>query len=198
MDTLQWVLKNRPPSSRVGEILHRHAGKKLIVLTTHRRESFGSIMENNLRALAQFVGSNSDSVVLFPVHPNPNVRNATREVLGDVSGFEIIDPMDYPDFIHLLASSWLIVSDSGGIQEEAPSLGKRLIVLRRNTERPEVVDAGIAKLIGDNPQLLIETLRTADSDLEWSRAAATEQNLYGSGDAAARITDAIEMVFVNS
>lgn len=198
VDSLQWILENHPPSARIKELLRRHAGKKLIVLTTHRRESFGRTMENNLRAIADFVASNSDIIVLFPVHPNPNVRNATREVLGNARGFDIIDPMDYSDFIHLLSSAWLIVSDSGGIQEEAPCLGKRLIVLRSNTERPEVVDAGIAKLIGDNPQRLTETLQTADNDPEWSRAALGAQSLYGSGDAGYRIIRALETVFVKS
>ena len=133
--------------------------------------------------------------MLFPVHPNPNVRNATREILADAKGFEIIDPLDYPDFIHLLSAAWLIVSDSGGIQEEAPSLGKRLIVLRRNTERPEVVETGVGKLIGDNPQLLKETLQSAASDTVWSDAANTKQDLYGTGDAAEQIVNALAMVF---
>lgn len=195
VDALHWILENRSPSASITEIIKRHSGKKLIVLTTHRRESFGAAMNDNLRALAEFVESNADCVVLFPVHPNPNVRKATREILGNASGFEIIDPLDYPDFIHLLSAAWLIVSDSGGIQEEAPSLGKRLIVLRRNTERPEVVDAGVGKLIGDNPRLLKETLQNVESDIGWSDAADAKQNLYGSGDAADQIVEALATIF---
>jgi len=195
VDALHWILANRSPSASITEIIKRHSGKKLIVLTTHRRESFGAAMKGNLRAIAEFVESNTDCVVLFPVHPNPNVRNATREILADAKGFEIIDPLDYPDFIHLLSAAWLIVSDSGGIQEEAPSLGKRLIVLRRNTERPEVVETGVGKLIGDNPQLLKETLQSAASDTVWSDAANTKQDLYGTGDAAEQIVNALAMVF---
>lgn len=194
VDALQWILKNQRPSEFVTELIKAHAGKRFIVLTTHRRESFGKTMIENLRALARFVNAAGDCVVIFPVHPNPNVRKATREALLGAVGFEIIDPLNYADFIHLLSASWLIVSDSGGVQEEAPSLGKRLIVLRRNTERPEVVQAGIAKLIGDDPKLLVETLKSADSDIKWISAASTKQELYGSGDAAQRIVDVIQKV----
>ncbi len=176
------------------ELIKAHAGKKLIVLTTHRRESFGKTMVENLRALARFVKATSNCVVIFPVHPNPSVRKATKEALLGATGFEIIDSLNYADFIHLLSASWLIISDSGGVQEEAPSLGKRLIVLRRNTERPEVVRSGIAKLIGDNPQLLVETLKSADSDIGWISAASTKQELFGSGNAAQKIIDVIQRV----
>ena len=194
VDALQWILKNQRPSQYVTELIKAHAGKKLIVLTTHRRESFGKTMVDNLRALARFVNATSDCVVIFPVHPNPNVRKATKEALSGAAGFEIIDSLNYADFIHLLSASWLIVSDSGGVQEEAPSLGKRLIVLRRSTERPEVVQSGIGKLIGDNPQLLLETLKSADSDVDWISAASTKQDLYGSGKAAQKIVDVIQRV----
>lgn len=194
VDALQWILRNQRPSEFVTELIKAHAGKRLIVLTTHRRESFGKTMIDNLRALARFVKANSDCVVIFPVHPNPSVRKATEEALSGATGFEIVDSLNYADFIHLLSASWLIVSDSGGVQEEAPSLGKRLIVLRRNTERPEVVRSGIAKLIGDNPQLLEDTLKSADSDIEWISAAGAKQELFGSGDAAQKITDVIQRV----
>jgi len=194
VDALQWILKNRRPSEFVTELIKAHAGKKLIVLTTHRRESFGKTMVENLRALARFVEATSNCVVIFPVHPNPSVRKATKEALSGAAGFEMIDSLNYPDFIHLLSASWLIISDSGGVQEEAPSLGKRLIVLRRNTERPEVVRAGIAKLIGDNPELLVETLKSADSDVDWISAASTKQDLFGTGDAAQKIVDVIQRV----
>lgn len=194
VDALRWINENHSPSRTISEIVSRHSGKKIIVLTTHRRESFGAVMRENLRALAEFVEDDGDSVVLFPVHPNPNVRKATHDVLDGATGFEIIDPLDYADFIYLLSAAWLIVSDSGGIQEEAPSLGKRLIVLRRNTERPEVVEAGVAKLIGDNPRLLKETLQNVDTDKGWSDAATAKKDLYGSGDAADRIVEAIVSV----
>ena len=194
---MHWILENRSPSANISEVIKRHSGKKLIVLTTHRRESFGTAMKENLRALAGFMEGRHDSIVIFPVHPNPNVRKVTHDVLDGAGGFEIIDPLDYADFIHLLSAAWLIVSDSGGIQEEAPGLGKRLIVLRRNTERPEVVHAGVAKLIGDNPVLLKETLESADNDLEWSDAAAAKQDLYGTGDAADQIVEALAAIFAN-
>lgn len=194
VDALRWILRNQQPAQFVTELIKAHAGKKLIVLTTHRRESFGKTMVDNLRALARFVKANGDCVVIFPMHPNPSVRKAVEEALSGATGFEIIDSLDYADFVRLLSASWLIVSDSGGVQEEAPSLGKRLIVLRRNTERPEVVQSGIAKLIGDNPQLLEETLKSADSDIDWIAAASAKQELFGSGDAAQKIVSVIQTV----
>jgi UDP-N-acetylglucosamine 2-epimerase (non-hydrolysing) len=191
VDALHWILEKQRPSESVAQLVESHAGKKIIVLTTHRRESFGTVMIENLRALARFVGAHPNCVVVFPVHPNPNVRKAVDEALSGASGIEIVDPLDYADFIHLLSAAWMIVSDSGGVQEEAPSLGKRLIVLRRNTERPEVVQAGIAKLIGDDPLLLENTLKSADSDSSWITAAGAKRQLFGSGDAAQRIVQII-------
>jgi len=191
VDALQSILENQRPSTSVAQLVATHAGKKIIVLTTHRRESFGKVMIENLRALARFVAARPDCVVVFPVHPNPNVRRAVDEALSGASGIEIVDPLDYADFIHLLSAAWMIVSDSGGVQEEAPSLGKRLIVLRRNTERPEVVQAGIAKLIGDDPVLLENTLKSADSDEYWMAAARAKRQLFGSGQAAQRIVEII-------
>jgi UDP-N-acetylglucosamine 2-epimerase (non-hydrolysing) len=195
VDALNWIRDNRSPSDAVTEIISRHSGKKIIVLTTHRRESFGVAMKDNFRALVEFVNSNMDHVVLFPIHPNPNVRDAAAEVLMDARGIETLDPLDYTDFVHLLSAAWLIVSDSGGIQEEAPSLGKRLIVLRRNTERPEVVEAGVGKLIGDNPRLLKATLQNAANDQAWSDAVEAKQALYGSGNAAEQIVRALGSIF---
>ena len=198
VDALNWIRENRSPSDAVTEIIRKHSGKKIIVLTTHRRESFGTAMKDNLRALVEFVNSSTDYVVLFPIHPNPNVRAAAAEVLEGARGIETLDPLDYTDFVHLLSAASLIVSDSGGIQEEAPSLGKRLIVLRRNTERPEVVEAGVGKLIGDNPRLLKATLQNAANDQAWSDAAGAKQALYGTGDAAEQIVKALGSIFGDS
>lgn len=192
VDSLHWILENRSPSAKIQELLEKYEDGRIVVLTTHRRENFGQVMSDNLRCIAQFAAENPDTVVVFPVHPNPNVRAATKQVLEGARGFEIIDPLDYSDFIHLLSKSWLIVSDSGGVQEEAPSLGKRLIVLRTSTERPEVVDAGIAKLIGDDPKKLGQVLRTADEDSDWLSASEGKNSLFGSGDSALKIRDVLQ------
>jgi UDP-N-acetylglucosamine 2-epimerase (non-hydrolysing) len=191
VDALEWILANRSPSQGVHRLLQELSDQRIIVLTTHRRESFGKAMRDNLQILADFVTSNRGYTVVFPVHPNPNVRAVAEQVLTGTEGVRMIDPLDYPDFIHLLSQCWLIVSDSGGVQEEAPSLGKRLIVLRRSTERPEVVDAGIARLVGDDPPLLRRTLESAIDDEQWTEVAGRKLGLYGSGDAAARIVEVL-------
>lgn len=191
VDALRWILANREPSGKVKELLRIHADKKIIVLTTHRRESFGRVMMENMKCLGEFVQENPDHLVIFPMHPNPRVRDATAEAFNAPTRVELIDPLNYEDFIHLLSNSWLIVSDSGGIQEEAPSLGKRLIVLRRSTERPEVVESGVARLIGDNPALLRESLDSAESDREWAELASRANDLFGDGQASLRIAEVL-------
>jgi UDP-N-acetylglucosamine 2-epimerase (non-hydrolysing) len=192
VDALRWILANKQPSQTVRELIERHAKKKIIVLTTHRRESFGQAMRDNLKVISQFVTQHREFVVVFPAHPNPNVQSITHEVFDGVDRIEVIEPLGYPDFIHLLSSCWMIVSDSGGVQEEAPSLGKRVIVLRRNTERPEAVEAGVARLVGDNPVLLKETLEAARSGDGWVDAPSDKQDLFGAGDAAMQICKVLE------
>lgn len=191
VDALHWILKNEQPSQTLSDLVSKHSDKKLITLTTHRRESFGETMLSNLRALTDYVQSDQDALIVFPVHPNPNVRRAAKEALDGANRIEIIDPLGYADFIHLLRRSWLIVSDSGGVQEEAPALAKRLIVLRQSTERPEVVACGVAKLIGNDPKQLKETLMNADNDADWTKAAEGNRDLYGTGDAGEKIVTAI-------
>ena len=120
VDSLQFILKNNQPSARAAELLQLAAGKKLIVLTTHRRESFGRVMRDHMRALRDFVRQNEDVAAVFAVHPNPNVRAVAEAELGGQERFHLVEPLNYPDFLHLLQHAWLLVSDSGGIQEEAP------------------------------------------------------------------------------
>jgi len=164
---------------------------RLLVLTTHRRESFGEVMAGNLRVLRDFVASHGDVALAFPVHPNPNVSEPTRAILGDTPRVHLLDPLPYAEFIHLLSRAWLIVSDSGGVQEEAPSVGKALLVLRRNTERPEAIDAGVARLVGGRPQRLAEMLEELHADDAWIRRVGEIPNPFGRGDAGARIADAV-------
>jgi len=167
------------------------AGYKVIVLTTHRRENFGSYMERSLQILHDFVVANSQFVLVFPVHPNPAVREAVGSALGVHPRIFLIDPLGYEDFIDLCRSAWLLVSDSGGIQEEAATLGTRLLILRSLTERPEAVDCGVARLIGPNPDQLRNELTLAMSGEGWIQQAAQAVNPFGNGSSGRVIADLV-------
>jgi UDP-N-acetylglucosamine 2-epimerase (non-hydrolysing) len=180
------------PSDAFEEWIAPLATGRLIVLTTHRRESFGEVMTGNLEVLRRFVEAHEDVSLAFPVHPNPNVSEPTRAVLGDVARIHLLAPLGYDEFVELLARAWLVVSDSGGIQEEAPSLGKALLVLRENTERPEAIEAGVARLVGGRPERLAEMLDALYADDSWIQQVREIDNPFGRGDAAIRIADAIE------
>ena len=195
VDTLQYILKNLTPAEKIAELLKETKGLKRILLTTHRRESFGERMTGNLKVLRDFVEKRRDVCLLFPVHPNPNVRDATREILAGRERIYLLDPLGYEDFIALMKAVWLIVSDSGGIQEEAPSLGKPLLVLRENTERPEAIRAGVAKLVGGNPQTLERLLEENYSIDTWIKSVKEVANPFGDGRAAKRIVKIIEEKF---
>jgi UDP-N-acetylglucosamine 2-epimerase (non-hydrolysing) len=166
-------------------------GMKRLVLTLHRRENFGERLTGNLRALRSFVERHADVALIFPVHPNPAVRAPVKAVLSGHGRIHLLEPLDYLDFIGLLSSAWLIVSDSGGIQEEAPSLGKPLLVLRENTERPEAIASGIARLVGAEPAALGRALDNVYENPDWVQSAAAIENPFGRGDSGRRIVDAI-------
>jgi UDP-N-acetylglucosamine 2-epimerase (non-hydrolysing) len=186
VDSLNGIL-DRPHGDDLGEILAQTSGFRRLVLTTHRRESLGDVMRTNLEVLLQFVEAREDIVLIFPVHPNPSVVDAASQVLSDHPRIHLIDPLDYADFIHLLSEAWLIVSDSGGVQEEAPTLGKPVLVIRENTERPEAVEAGFSRLVGGNPQTLADMLEEADSQESWITLISATENPFGHGDSGERI-----------
>jgi len=165
---------------------------RLLVLTTHRRESFGPRMRRNLEVLRDFVARHEDVALAFPVHPNPRVREPSEAVLAGAPRIHLLEPLGYPEFVALLGRAWLLVSDSGGIQEEAPTLGKALLVLRENTERPEAVSAGVARLVGDSPETLAAHLEALHQDDRWIRGVVGIPNPFGQGDAGPRIAGAIE------
>lgn len=195
VDSLRFILKNLKPSRQIEELLEKTAGKKKILLTTHRRESFGAAMGENLKVLRDFVESRNDVCLFFPVHPNPNVRKVTKEILSKSDCVFLLEPLDYNDFITLMKSAWLIVSDSGGVQEEAPSLGKPLLILRENTERPEAISAGVAKLVGGNPRKLKLMLEKNYAVESWIKSVKEVANPFGDGKAASRIVKIIEESF---
>jgi UDP-N-acetylglucosamine 2-epimerase (non-hydrolysing) len=195
VDTLRFILKNLTPDDKINALIEETRGLKRILLTTHRRESFGASMSGNLQILREFVEKRKDVCLFFPVHPNPNVRAVTNEILAEKERIYLLEPLGYQDFIALMKSVWLIVSDSGGIQEEAPSLGKPLFVLRENTERPEAISAGVAKLVGGNPPTLKRMLDENYSIDTWIKSVKEISNPFGDGHAAQRIVRIIEEKF---
>jgi UDP-N-acetylglucosamine 2-epimerase (non-hydrolysing) len=195
VDSLQFILKNLAPSAPVAALIEQTKGLKRILLTTHRRESFGETMSGNLKVLREFVEKRKNVCLIFPVHPNPNVRAATEEILAGRERVFLLEPLDYTDFVALMKKSWLIVSDSGGVQEEAPSLGKPLFILRENTERPEAVEAKIAKLVGGNPKFLQRMLEENYAIETWINSVREIKNPFGDGRAAKKIVEILEKEF---
>jgi UDP-N-acetylglucosamine 2-epimerase (non-hydrolysing) len=191
VDALHHSRAHDHPSDGVARLLSE-LPERLVVLTTHRRESFGETMRGNLEVLRDFAQSHDDVAVAFPVHPNPQVSEPTQEILGGLERIHLLEPLGYADFIALLSAAWLIVSDSGGVQEEAPTLGKALLVLRENTERPEALDSGVARLVGGAPETLASMLDELYADDSWIRKVREIRNPFGAGDAGKRIADAIE------
>lgn len=196
VDALGEISKMQPDDEPLLTVLGSTSGLKRIVLTTHRRENFGEVMSGYLTELRGFVEENPDTCLLFPMHPNPNVRRATQEILGQIERVFLLDPLDYKNFVALMRSAWVIVSDSGGVQEEAPSLGKPLLVIRNTTERPEAISSGVAKLVGTEPGALAKHLRECSVGGKWVDSVASVPNPFGDGMASKRIVDALESVLV--
>ncbi|KXK00901.1 MAG: UDP-N-acetylglucosamine 2-epimerase [Acidobacteria bacterium OLB17] len=195
VDSLAKMLKTLSVSDPITDLLEATAGQKRILLTTHRRESFGDAMGKNLETLARFIDRHADTTLIFPVHPNPNVRKAADAILGGRERIHLLEPLDYSDFLALMKASWLVVSDSGGVQEEAPSLGKPLFVLRENTERPEGIAAGVSKLAAGGHTVLEHLLEENYADPEWIDSVREIPNPFGDGNASKKIVDAIETHF---
>lgn len=195
VDGLKGLIRNLRPSEKIRRLLDETEGQKRLLVTTHRRESFGDAMTHNLKAIRDFVKRNSDVSMFFPVHPNPNVRRVASELLGARDRIHLLGPLDYPDFLALMKSAWLVVSDSGGVQEEAPSLGRPLLVIRENTERPEAIEAGVAKLVGNSNGSLSKMLAENYADDRWTRSVTQIANPFGDGKASERIVRLIDQRF---
>ncbi|MBB1335484.1 MULTISPECIES: non-hydrolyzing UDP-N-acetylglucosamine 2-epimerase [unclassified Pseudoalteromonas] len=163
--------------------------KKLILVTGHRRESFGGGFERICEALAQTAKEHPDTQILYPVHLNPNVQEPVNRILKDVDNVFLIEPQQYLPFVYLMNRSHIILTDSGGIQEEAPSLGKPVLVMRDTTERPEAVDAGTVKLVGTDVVKITSALNELLTDEAAYRAMSRAHNPYGDGQACQRICD---------
>ncbi|EHI9239506.1 UDP-N-acetylglucosamine 2-epimerase (non-hydrolyzing) [Vibrio vulnificus] len=165
--------------------------KKLILVTGHRRESFGGGFERICEALAQTAKQHPEVQILYPMHLNPNVREPVNRILGSVENVLLIEPQQYLPFIYLMDRANIILTDSGGIQEEAPSLGKPVLVMRDTTERPEAVAAGTVKLVGTDVEKIVSNLNTLLSDSEAYQTMSFAHNPYGDGKACQRILDSL-------
>ncbi len=178
-------------SNLAAQFPYLDSSKFLVLVTGHRRENFGEGFESMCQALLD-IAAQPDVQVVYPVHLNPNVQEPVRRILGEVSNVHLIEPLDYLPFVHLMKRSHIILTDSGGIQEEAPSLGKPVLVMRETTERPEAVAAGTAKLVGtDRSKIVSETLNLLKNRDAYQQMAFAH-NPYGNGQACQRIRNAFE------
>ena len=166
-------------------------GSRLIMLTAHRRENLGEPMYHMFRAIRRIVDEHPDVKVIYPIHMNPVVRKAASDVLGDDDRIHIIEPLDVLDFHNFMSASYLILTDSGGIQEEAPSLGKPVLVMRDTTERPEGIEAGTLKLVGTDEEVIYAEFKKLLEDSAAYEAMSKASNPYGDGHACERIADVL-------
>ena len=186
------ALKTTVTKDYTHEQLNWASDSRLIMLTAHRRENLGEPLHNMFRAIKRIVEETPDVKVIYPIHMNPVVRRAANEVFGDCDRVRIIDPLDVLDFHNFLARSYLILTDSGGIQEEAPSLGKPVLVMRDTTERPEGITAGTLKLVGTDEDVIYKSFKQLLEDQTEYEKMSKASNPYGDGFASRRIADILE------
>ncbi len=192
IDALQWVTAqiaaNPALTEGLDEIAARFAGKRIIGVTSHRRENFGGGLENIAEAIRR-IAQRDDVAIVFPVHPNPNVRSVMDKALKGLPNVAMIEPLDYPHFARLIGMSEIMLTDSGGVQEEAPALGRPVLVMRETTERPEGVAAGTAKLVGTDVTRIVTELFNLLDDKTAYEAMARAHNLFGDGQTSRRIVE---------
>jgi UDP-N-acetylglucosamine 2-epimerase (non-hydrolysing) len=203
IDSLLWVSERLPEypaqvwQDAIGEVLYERladASRQLILITGHRRENFGQGFIDLCSAIKTLAVAHPNWEFIYPVHLNPNVQKPVYEILSDVENVALIDPQDYLPFAWLMNRSSLILTDSGGIQEEAPSLGKPVLVMRDVTERPEVVDAGTVRLVGTDAAKIVANVEQVMLDQGVYEQMSKAHNPYGDGKAAGRILDAIKAI----
>lgn len=194
VDALLWALGRPAPESELLQELDGD-GRRLVVVTTHRRESWGERMREIGMALADVAAADPDVLVVFPIHRNTVVRDAILPALGDAANVRVVEPLPYGEFVHLLARSHLIVTDSGGIQEEAPTLRKPVVVLRPATERPEAVHGGSSLVVGTSRGEIVAAVRRLLDDPVAYEAMLPRRNPYGDGKAATRCVAALARLF---
>ncbi|MDR3572045.1 MAG: UDP-N-acetylglucosamine 2-epimerase (non-hydrolyzing) [Candidatus Pacebacteria bacterium] len=182
-------------SDRAAKLKNRFSyldsSRKLIVVTGHRRENFGTGFEQICEALKRIARAHRDVQIVYPVHLNPNVREPVKRILGDIENVVLDEPLEYLEFVYLMKRAYLVLTDSGGVQEEAPSLGKPVLVMRDTTERPETVEAGTVRLVGTNANTIVTAVEELLSDDLAYQAMSHAHNPYGDGHACARIVDVL-------
>jgi UDP-N-acetylglucosamine 2-epimerase (non-hydrolysing) len=191
IDALQWVSRklDGQQAELVGDrFSDLRVDRRLILVTAHRRENFDGGLSRMFEALRQ-VAERGDVEIVYPVHLNPNVREIARNVLGRHPAIKLIEPLDYPAFVYLMKRAYLVVTDSGGVQEEAPGLGKPVLVTRDTTERPEAIEAGTARLVGTSKDALVEAVFELLDNPSAYKSMANATNPYGDGTAAQRILE---------
>ncbi|NIO21902.1 MAG: UDP-N-acetylglucosamine 2-epimerase (non-hydrolyzing) [Candidatus Aenigmarchaeota archaeon] len=210
VDALLTVVKNQQSFARQKELYNYFKEKwniklptgpdnnKLILVTGHRRESFGEGFKNICLALKEIAEKSTNVTIVYPVHFNPNVQQPVRAILNGRPHIHLIEPLDYEPFVHLMSKSYLILTDSGGIQEEAPLLGKPVLVMRNTTERPEGIEAGTAKLVGTDPAMIFSQTMKLLKDKKSYESMAKALNPYGDGNAGRRICQILERVVGNN
>lgn len=191
IDALLQVVK-QPYDLYAGPLKGIPEDRRIILITAHRRENFGDPMKRIFQALRQIALENADDCVLvYPVHLNPNVRTPAFEMLGQIPNVLLIDPLDYLSMVHIMKRAHLVLTDSGGLQEEAPALGTPVLVLREVTERPEAIEAGTARLVGTHTETILDQARLLLNDPAEHSSMAKAVNPYGDGHAAERIVDSL-------
>ncbi len=195
IDSIIWM-SNSSRSSCAGldeRILN--SDKRVILVTAHRRENWGAPLSNICNALKKISEKNEDIVIVYPVHPHPQVRNVVFPILQGLAGTKLLEPLPYDSFAMLMHRAYFIITDSGGIQEEATALGKPVLVIRENTERMEAVNAGIARLVGTTYDMIVEAAQTLLNDRQEYDKMANKQDLFGDGTASKQILEAVASYF---
>lgn len=188
VDALYHIIERTPATT----LPYPAPGLRLVLVTAHRRENFGEPLRAICHALRRLAAAVPDADIVYPVHPNPNVAAVAHEELDGVERVHLIPPLDYLDFVHLLGRASIVLTDSGGIQEEAPALGKPVLVLRNETERPDGVTAGVAKLVGPNEEAIVREATGLLTDPAAYERMSQARSLYGDGTAARQIVQIIQ------
>jgi UDP-N-acetylglucosamine 2-epimerase (non-hydrolysing) len=194
VDSLLWVVSHIQ-SNQPKLLENNERGVKRILVTLHRRESWGQPIENVCKALHDIASQNSDVQVIFPVHKNPIVRSSVFSCLGDLGNIQLVEPMDYIHFVAEMKKSYLILSDSGGVQEEAPTFGKPVLLTRSVTERPEGIQCGIVKLVGTSYEIVYNELQSLLTDKLYYESMTQPKNPFGDGNASKRIHNQVRLYF---
>ena len=190
IDALQWVLKNIPEP--VWDLPFHPSDKRMILVTGHRRENFGEGFQNICKAIKTLAVKNPNVEFVYPVHLNPNVQKPVKTLLANQHNIHLIEPLDYQKFVHFMNRSYFILTDSGGVQEEAPSIGKPVLVMRDTTERPEAVEAGTVMLVGtDENDIVKNSQKLIDNNTHYE-SMSFSHNPYGDGTASEKITNVFQ------